>query len=303
MTSFCIASPHKNELWYDYRLYVNLKAELVRMGFQYRAASKNRIYLLGGPERYFYHEVGRFDPDANNLALIYCHSEKLKAINHFTRIFVCSDGVRQFLNRKKLYRLEFLQKNGKFSTDQPLDIIRPFSSLEPTLVTRPRYQCDISFVGTPRIRPILEAVLPYVEKHGWKLNLYGPNWDSYGGNPLAQKYWTATNVPYEDIPLLARGCKICLIDHHATMNRIGSVSHKYIDFIKAGGFVISDWNKDAKQFYKGVCFRTPEHLVKQIELYLDAPELREKQKIYQQDIVAQQSTGAVARQLANYFIE
>ncbi len=302
MKSFCIASPHKNELWYDYRLYVNLKSELESLGYQYRAASKNRIYFLGAPFRHFYPEVGKFDPSANNIALIYCHSEKLDSINQFNKVYVCSEGVKQFLAAKRLRRFDFLRTEKLFTSSQPVDIIRPFSSLKPTNRTMPRYQCDISFMGTPRIRPILESVLPLVEKMGLKLNLYGPNWDSYTGNSLAKKYWVARTVPYEDIPKLALGSKICLIDHHESMNKIGSVSHKYVDFVMAGGFVISDQNRDAKDYYQGICFHSPHHLQKLISTYLNNDELRMSHQQKQQKIMSTQSTGVAALTLASSFI-
>lgn len=302
MTSFCIASPHKNVLWYDYRLYENLKHELQELGYQYRAASKNRIYFLGAPQRHFYEEVGKFDPDANNIALIYCHSEKLESISQFNKVYVCSEGVGSLLKRKKWKNLEFLKSEKNFTTRQPMGIIRPFSSLTPSTRTKPRYQCDVSFMGTPRIRPILEAVLPLVEEMGLKLNLYGPNWDKYEGNSDASKYWIARSVPYEEIPMLAKGSKICLIDHHDMMNNIGSVSHKYVDFVMAGGFVISDDNKDARNFYKGVCMDDKNSLRDLLSTYLADDALRESHKLMQQDIMQQQSTKAAAIELAKNFI-
>ena len=302
MKSFCIASPHKNVLWYDYRLYENLKSELQALGYEYRAASANRIYFLGAPQRHFYPEVGKFDPEANNLALVYCHSEKLESINQFDKVFVCSEGVKSLLVRKKWLNLEFLKSSKPFTTGTDIDIIRPFSSLTPSSQTKPRYECDVSFMGTPRIRPILEAVLPLVESMGIKLNLYGPNWDKYEGNADAAKYWVAKTVPYEEIPLLARGSKVCLIDHHDMMNRIGSVSHKYVDFVMAGGFVISDDNKDAKSFYQGVCMDESHSLESLLEKYLHNDELRESHKDIQQKITLGQSTKAAAQTLAKHFV-
>ena len=302
MKSFCIASPHKNVLWYDYRLYENLKYELQQLGYEYRAAAKNRIYFLGAPQRHFYPEVGKFDASANNLALIYCHSEKLESINQFNKVFVCSEGVRTLLTRKKWLNFEFFKQNKPFTPQAPMEIIRPFSSLQPSTKTKPRYQCDVSFMGTPRIRPILEAVLPLVEKMGLRLNLYGPNWDKYQGHKNAAKYWVARSVPYEEIPMLAKGSKICLIDHHDMMNQIGSVSHKYVDFVMAGGFVICDNNKDAKEYYQGVCMDKPQNLEGLLKTYLADDSLREAQTQRQQKITSSQSTKAAALALAQYFV-
>ncbi|MBC3764921.1 glycosyltransferase family protein [Neptunicella marina] len=294
MKDFCIASPHKNVLWYDYRLYINLKEALTALGYQYRAASKNRIYFLGGPQRHFYPEVGKFDPSANNIALIYCHAEKLDNIKRFDKVFVCSEGVKLFLEQKRT--------QAEFKTSKQIDIIRPFSSLSPSNRTRPRYQCDVSFIGTPRVRPIVEAVLPIVEQNNLKFNIYGPNWDHYEGNPLAKSYWVARTVPYEEIPMLAKGSKICLIDHHNMMNKMGTVSHKYVDFVMAGAFVISDWNKDALGHYSGVCFENEDSLANIVQKYLGSDMQRIEQQRKQQEITQLQTTKGVAETLAEQFI-
>ncbi|GGD57447.1 hypothetical protein GCM10011357_11080 [Lacimicrobium alkaliphilum] len=302
MTSFCIASPHKNELWYDYRVYVNLRQELEALGYQYRAASQNRIYFLGGPQRHFYPEVGKFDAEANNIALIYCHVEKLKSIDQFRKVFVCSEGMKGFLQRRRLMRLEPFRRRQPFTPQAPIEVIPPFSSLQPCNRTRPRYQCDLSFVGTPRIRPILEAALPVVKSLKLKMHLYGPNWDQYPGNPVAKDYWIARSVPYEEIPMLAKGSKICLIDHHDMMNKIGTVSHKYVDFLKAGAFVISDNNRDARKHYHGVYYRNQSELAGLIEYYVTHDAEREATRLQQQRYLNRHSTGFAATELAKYFI-
>lgn len=302
MKSFCIASPHKNELWYDYRLYVNLKEELIKLGYRHEAGAKNRIYFLGGPQKLFYPKVGEFDPSANNIALIYCHVEKLKSISQFNKVFVCSNGFKTFLTRKKWANFEFFSKQKDFSTVQPIDIIAPFSSLIPNENTMPRYQCDISFMGVPRIRPAIEAVLPLVDDLDLKLNIYGPGWKNYPGQGSPDQYCVASQIPYEDIPKLARGSKICLIDHHDSMNKIGSVSHKYIDFVMSGGFVVSDFNKDAINTYKGICFSQKRPLKDIIVEYLNDEEKRQAHVAMQQNIIAQQTTENAAIKLGSYFV-
>ena len=101
MSKYCIASPHKDESWYDYRLYVNLIEALERQGHQFQAGAENRIYFLGGPLRKHYPKVGQFDPNANNIALIYCHFQKIFQLTHFDHVFVPSDKVKaHFLKRK-----------------------------------------------------------------------------------------------------------------------------------------------------------------------------------------------------------
>ena len=301
MIDFCIASPHKNELWYDYRLYVNLKEALVSLGFRYRAASKNRIYFLGAPQLQFYPEVGKFDPQANNIALVYCHVENLTSINQYDSVFVCSDYFKEYLENKGS-KCGDPGKDESFDCVKAINVIRPFSSLQPATQTMPRYKCDVSFMGTPRKRPALEALLPLVEPMGIKLNLYGPGWDRYEGNYDLEQYWIARQIPYEDIPKLARGSKICLIDHLDTMNEIGSVSHKYIDFVMSGGFVISDHNKDAINTYNGVCFDDQESLKALLEAYLFDEEKRQRHATSQQIAIVNQTTRSAAAELAKCFI-
>lgn len=291
MTSFCIASPHRNHLWYDYRIYLSLKREIENLGFQYRAASKNRVYLLGAPLLHFYNEVGPMKPSENNIGVIYSHPEKLDDISMFSALFACSEPVRLFLQEKF---------KGQVSQNLLMNIqlLPPFSSLSPSAHTKPRYQCDLSFMGTPRTRPIIEAAMPIIKKHNLSFHLFGPNWDSYEGNSLAKDYVVARNIPYEDIPLLARGSKICLIDHHQSMSKMGAVSHKYVDFIHAGAFIISDENKDAKNFYKGITYKDSSDLEEKILHYLTNQEQRQAHTLKQLLITMSQTTRASAIQLA-----
>jgi hypothetical protein len=279
-----------------------LKKALLELGYHYRAGAKNRIYFLGAPQRLFYPEVGKFDASANNIALVYCHPEKLKAVNQFSHVFVCSEGFKHFLSMKKWKNFELFKKEKPFTSQQSIKVIPPFSSLQSTNKTMPRYQCDISFMGVPRIRPALDALLPLVEKMGIKLNLYGPGWHNYPGAGDPEKYWVAKQIPYEEIPMLARGSKICLIDHHDTMNKIGSVSHKYIDFVMSGGFVVSDYNSDAVKYYKGICFSDKRPLRNIISEYLFDDKKREAHVAMQQSIIFEQTTKNAAEELAACFV-
>ena len=294
MTSFCIASPHKNELWYDHRLYVNLKNELENIGFQYRAASQNRIYFLGAPLLHFYPEVGPLEHSANNIAVIYSHPQKLASLEPFSAIYACSHHVKAYLQQK------FTGSVDANILDN-IKLLPPFSSLTPTHKTMPRYHCDLSFIGTPRIRPIVETVIPIVEKHNLTFHLFGPNWEDYTGHPNAKRYVIGRSVPYEHIPMLARGSKICLIDHHKKMSEIGAVSHKYVDFVRAGGFVISDNNKDAETAYKGIIFNSERDLEEKILHFLNNADSRLKHTLDQLQITQEQSTHISALNLSKSF--
>lgn len=299
---YCIASPHKNVLWYDYRLYENLKTELSLLGYKYKSAAKNRIYFLGGPLRKFYPEVGEFDHSANNIALIYCHAEKLKSLQHFDKVFVSSVGMKRYFELKSLMQFEFLTRKKKFCSAEPIEVIKPFSSLSPTSETDPGFVCDIMFVGTPRIRPIVEAIIPIVQKHQLTFKIIGPGWQNYSGNQFARNLSMRNSVPYNNIPIVANSSKICLIDHHQSMNKIGVVSHKYVDFISSGACVISDFNKDAKTTYKGLCFSSKESLESLVLTLLKDEEQRLTHVNMQLKIAANQTTKNAAISLSSFFV-
>jgi hypothetical protein len=143
--------------------------------------------------------------------------------------------------------------------------------------------------------------MPLVDKMNIQVGLYGPGWHHYPGGGSPEKHWRAKQIPYEDIPKLAKGSKICLIDHHESMNRIGSVSHKYIDFVMSGGFVVSDYNKDAIDHYKGICFSPKRPLESILQEYLFDEPKRIKHTLMQQQLVINQTTHKAAQQLAAYF--
>lgn len=297
MAKFCIASPHKDDTWYDYRLFVNLKTMLEQMGHVYQAGAQNRIYFLGGPQRLHYPKVGEFDENANNMALIYCHFQKLTQISQFKHVFVASNHVKKYYEEKAKTEPE------QFSTQLPIEIMRPFSSLTPTKKNKPKYSCDIAFMGTPRVRPIVEAVIDIVERHQLDLKIIGPSWSIYPGDSRAKKYWLTPSIPYDEIPLLAKEAKININDHHLTMNEVGAVSHKYVDLISAGGLVVCDQNPDASNWYKGEVFSDAKNLESLILTYLSDEQKRQQQLQMQFEIVKHQTTRQAAHCFGRYFLE
>ncbi|AEF05295.1 glycosyltransferase [Alteromonas naphthalenivorans] len=299
---FSIGSPHKSALWYDYRLYVNLIEAMASLGINYRKNSKNRIYFLGAPRRHVYPDVGKFDPSANNLALAYCHFEKIKSYNEFRKVFLPSEFVKDAVLNDKKKHSKLFRKNVFLDNKNRIDIIRPFSSLSSTDEVLKTYECDISFIGSPRIRPIVEDIIPIVEKHNLSFQIFGPHWHEYKGNKNAVKYVTANEIPYENIPLLSSASKISLVDHHQPMNDIGTVSHKYVDLIASGAFVLSDNNKDAVQHYKGITYNSVNELEELVLFYINDENARRKQRERQLDIVQKNSTLLAAKQISQFFI-
>ncbi|MEA3380134.1 MAG: glycosyltransferase [Pseudomonadota bacterium] len=302
MFEFSIASPHKNVLWYDYRVFINTKHELEKLGCVYKKNAVNRIYLLSPPVRKSYEDVSEFEPDANNIAIIYSHFEKVENLNGFNKVFVPSNLVQDFLLKKRKESSQWFKKNPFLDSKKKLEVLPPYSSLSEKKGKPNLPQCDLCFIGSPRIRPIVEDILPIVEKNSLSFHLYGPGWERYSGNPSAKKFVVAKTIEYDQFADLALASKICLIDHHDTMNEIGAVSHKYIDHLHSGAFLISDRNKDALENYAGVCYQGRRELEELVDFYLKNPVAREEKRRKQLDIAKNYTTSNTAKKLIAHFI-
>ncbi|WP_043959918.1 glycosyltransferase [Alteromonas mediterranea] len=141
-----------------------------------------------------------------------------------------------------------------------------------------------------------------MEKNSLSFHLYGPGWERYSGNPSAKKFVVAKTIEYDQFADLALASKICLIDHHDTMNEIGAVSHKYIDHLHSGAFLISDRNKDALENYAGVCYQGRRELEELVDFYLKNPVAREEKRRKQLDIAKNYTTSNTAKKLIAHFI-
>ena len=301
MAFFCIGSPHKNKNWYDYRVYQNLIDELEGLGHKYKVGAINRIYFLGAPLRDDYPDVGTFDPLANNIALLYCHADKIRNWHGFNHIFAASTGMKYFLLLRKLKKMDFSGK--KYLPDwHKVKVLPPFSSLKNNSTVKKDYSCDISFVGSQRIRPIVEDTLDIVKKHNINFKIFGYDWDAYEGNPIAKDYWQGSGIPYEDFPALANSSKICLVDHPEDLNREATVSHKYIDLLASKACVISDYNLGVKYGYKGLTYKTRAELETMILKLLGDNKLRESIKLRQFSLAERLTTLETVKQIVKRFV-
>lgn len=272
---FCIASPHTSRHWYEYRIYINLKKELEKLGLKYKKNSINRIYFLGRYED-FYKDIDSFESDANNIALMFSRpSFNLKIINKFNHVFTSSHTYFLAANS--------LKKNNVY-------MLKPFSSLSPVSETRDEYKCDISFIGQPRLRPIVENITPIAKRNNLNFKIFGTDWSSYSGNKDAINYYSGKIIDYFDIPILANSAKIIIIDHMKDMRNFGVVSHKYIDLLMAKAFVVSDNNKDISN-YNGVVFRDEQQILE----ILHNNDYRYRKSQEQFDLVKNQSTENAAK--------
>ncbi|WP_371375748.1 hypothetical protein [Thalassotalea aquiviva] len=297
---FCIASPHRNENWYDWRVYNNLKQELQRLGYVYEKNAKNRIYFFGGALLNAYPDVNTFNHNSNNIALVYSHSYAVNSFEGFNHIFVASPTMKKFLWYRKIRRMLKLNFNY-IPRYTGIDILPPFSSLTPNVEYRKEYDCDISFVGNIRVRPIVEDILEIVEKHQLDFKIFGHDWQNYQGNKAALKYWQGDVIPYQDIPSLAANSKVCLIDHHQDMKREATVSHKYIDLLMSGGCLICDNNPGAYQ-YKGLVYKDKISLERLVLDLIAKRTLRESIRDRQYEKVKELTTANAAKVLALKFI-
>jgi len=281
MKEFCIASKATSIYWYEHRITINLIEELEKLGCKYIKNSTNRIYLLGHPIVDKYKEVGKFDKEANNIALSISHPERCKSFDGFSKVFLASEGMQHYYLKKFNVRYEMLP---------------PFSSLNPCNIVDDFYKCDIAFIGNIRKRQIVEDVLDIVEKHKLNFKIFGYNWKDYQGDKRAIKYWTGDVIPYQHFPILAHNASIVLIDHHQSMNDIGVVSHKYIDLVKADAYVISDYNKNAIQ-YAGIVYKNQKELETHILFRLNNPKLKSGQYNWVREL----TTGNAAKTLESHF--
>jgi len=285
LIEYCIGSKHSSKFWYEYRIYINLIEELEKLGFKYQSNSKNRIYFLGWPLSASYKEIGPIDKSANNIALSFSHADRYSNIELFNKFYVFSQGMQKFFHQK---------------TGVNYEILRPFSSLTTNETEDERYRCDIAFVGNIRTRQIVEDVLPVVEKLNLDFKIFGYDWTHYRGNPRAIKFWQGDVIPYKDIPLMSHNAKIVLVDHHESMNIMGCVSHKYVDLLASGAFVISDSNNDAST-YNGIIYKNKEQLYELITRYLNDEKARLHQKSKQNTIVKSQTTESAAQTISRNF--
>ena len=285
MTKYCIGSTHKSKYWYEYQIYINLISEFEKMGFKYQPNSLNRIYFLGWPIRKNYSEAGPIDKKANNIGISFSHAQKAENIKAFNKLYVSSTGMQNVIMKKFNIKCELL---------------KPFSSLSPSNLEDEKYKCDLAFVGNIRVRQIVEDVIPIVEKLNLNFKIFGYDWTHYKGNKKAIKFWQGDVIPYEHLPRLAHNAKIVLVDHHASMNQMGCVSHKYVDSLMSGAFVISDFNKDAPT-YKGITYQNKSQLPKLISYYLENEEERKKQQKKQYEIVQTQTTESAAKIISMNF--
>ena len=282
MMNFCIASPHTTRYWYDYQVYCDLRKHLESLGFVYKTGSVNRIYFLGWPLNKEYADVGPFDPNCNNIALLWAHPRLVnkKQLEKFQHIFVSSVGYNEVLK-----------------SDYP--ILAPSSVLRPKEQHIAGYSCDISFVGNTRVRPIVEKVLPMVRALGLSFKIWGYDWTQYQGNKGAISYWAGDVIPHYDIPILAHNSKVCLVDHHADMDEAGIISHKYIDFLMSGAFVLTMPNKEVLR-YGGYFLESKEQLA---ALLVD-DDMRSKIKKAQYDIVDKDNRyPGMASKLGSLFVD
>ena len=270
MKAFRIISPHTSQYWYDYRVYINLRDELIQRGYTEDIDSPNRIYFFGFPYRGL-----PINPSYNNIAYVYGHPHMAEGsfLSQFNHILVSSKNYKDYLAKK------FPILTPKLHTSFPFSSLTP----EPTGDdSHPAY--DLVFVGNIRTRPIMEDVLPIVKKHNLSMIIYGYDWLHYQGNPDLIRYSVNRCLPYEDFPLLPKFAKIVLHDHHKEMNEVGVVSHKYVDYLAANAFVISDNNLDVPS-YHGIVYQNTQHLEQLIIYYLDKPKERQKEADMQTGLV------------------
>jgi spore maturation protein CgeB len=259
---FCIADPSTSIFWYDFYVAKQLKEAFEKNGFKYTPYTKNlRIYLLGFPVRKEYKNIGELDKTAYNIAWVYGHPALIKNsdLSIFKRIFVSSCNISNYIAALGYKNIHTPMPTNK--------------TLIKTTTKR-----DIAFLGSARYNQLhgrkviadflLESPLKKLEIRGYDLNIFISSNSNVSIGP---------HVPYEEISEFFASSKIVLHDHHPDMRDMGMVSHKLMDIIGSGAFVVSDNNKEIKEYMPDITtYQNPKELYNKIDYYLNNNKVREE---------------------------
>lgn len=250
------------EFDYDHRVYLNLLAALENLSAEHVKDSEQfNIFFIGWPIRESYTDISRVVKGRNNILYIYSHpwmigKRHLQMFGERLKIYASVPVIKNYLLKK---------------TGFPSEILPPASSLLP-LDKKIDQTIDLAFIGGIRKRPIVEDSLSIVKRNKLHLVIFGHDWgNSYRGSKEALQYWAGEAIRYEEIPRLSAQTKIFLLDHLPEMRKMGIVSHKYIDLIMSGAFVISDNNKGVEEL-GGVTYLNRKDLENKIRYFLGHPE-------------------------------
>ena len=264
-----IACPKEvNHLWYDYYVREALHKAMKKKGYIHTPGTKNlRIYMLGFPIREEYPDIGKFDKDAYNVAWILGHPNQMKNYNleeMFDKIIISSDCIYQDITIAKHQEgMNKLPDNATFGEISTLTNLHKYHNLDmpsdldctnEELENRD-FECDIRFLGSPRPIPgykehgrkIVYDLCPKLADLGFSIEIAGYGWEKAMPQSLQSKLHIRPHVPREEFGRFMRGAKVVLHDHHPMMGEMGMVSHKLIDTIACGAYVVSDYNREIEE--------------------------------------------------------
>lgn len=162
---------------------------------------------------------------------------------------------------------------------------------------------DILFVGRPGYERI--SALWAIEK-GYDVALYGSGWQ----DKVPPKYFKGDYIDNNELHKYYASAKIVLNDTREDMKQDGFISNRVFDVTASGGFLISDYMPEIKQFYGNSIplFKTKEELSQLLDYYLQHPDERKKKALAAQKItlkyftnknIAQKITQAIKEQASS----
>lgn len=301
-------SAEKNWLsWGDYILGQDMKSGLERQGYSVQPAYMDNFYPFGAeksPVDIYMHGFIPFNPPENpgktNVLYLYypletANMDKFKNLKHtaepnwmslqtelwdFQLAAVASPGYQKELEKfgiKTVFVPQFTDPQ-KFFYEYDRNAAY-----------------DILFVGRPGYERI--SALWAIE-NGFDVALFGEGWEGKAPAEMVK----GTYIDNKELHKYYASAKIVLNDTRADMKQAGFISNRVFDVTASGGFLISDYMPEIKEFYGDSIpmFNSKEELKQLLEHYLAHPEERKEKARQAQKITLRYFTNeAAARTIMN----
>ena len=295
-------SAEKNWLsWGDYILGQDMKSGLERLGYSVQPAYMDNFYPSGAEKSsvdIYMHGFVPFNPPVNpgkiNVLYLYypletANMDKFKNLKHtaepdwmslqtelwdFQLAAVASPGYQKKLEKfgiKTVFVPQFTDPK-KFFYEYDKNAAY-----------------DILFVGRPGYERISAL---WAMENGFDVALFGEGWEGKAPAEMVK----GTYIDNKELHKYYASAKIVLNDTRADMKQAGFISNRVFDVTASGGFLISDYMPEIKEFYGDSIpmFNSKEELKQLLEHYLAHPEERKEKARQAQEITLRHFTNEAA---------
>ena len=295
-------SAEKNWLsWGDYILGQDMKSGLERLGYSVQPAYMDNFYPSGAEKSsvdIYMHGFVPFNPPVNpgkiNVLYLYypletANMDKFKNLKHtaepdwmslqtelwdFQLAAVASPGYQKKLEKfgiKTVFVPQFTDPK-KFFYEYDKNAAY-----------------DILFVGRPGYERISAL---WAMENGFDVALFGEGWEGKAPAEMVK----GTYIDNKELHKYYASAKIVLNDTRADMKQAGFISNRVFDVTASGGFLISDYMPEIKEFYGDSIpmFNSREELKQLLEHYLAHPEKRKEKARQAQEITLRHFTNEAA---------